>query len=214
MGFVRKHTGIDLTGGGARSAARSAAKIQSEFGREALEFGAEQIGPFRDLGIEAGGLLEGARFQGFDRDPSRVLDNPLFKALAREQEQNLIGQRAALGLGGSGGTRDHLTRNTLLLGNKFQQQDLDRQLQESQTRFGQLFDTTRLGANAASQLATSGQNILQGIGNAQANVPIVAGNVASAQGSRLLSGIGGAILGSQGFGGLNAGQGFAAGLLR
>jgi len=199
MGFVRDTFGIDLTGGGQEDAARESARIQEQFGREALEFGAEQVSPFRDIGISAGAQLPGAQFQGFQSDPSRVLDNPLFQALARDQEQKLIGQRAALGLGGSGGTRDSLSRNLLLLGNQFQQQDFDRQAQESNIRFGQLFDQARLGANAASQLATSGQNIITDIGSAQSGVPIVAGNVAFQQGQNLLDA------------GRNAAQAFATG---
>lgn len=187
MGFVRKNFGIDLTGGGVEDAARESARIQEQFGERALEFGAEQIGPFRDLGIESGGLLEGARFQGFDADPGRILNNPLFQALAKQQDQDLINQQAALGRGGSGETSDLLTRNLLLLGNRFQQQDFDRQFQESQLQFGQLFDQTRLGANAASQLATSGQNIITDIGSAKSGVPIVAGDVALAQGQQFLN---------------------------
>ena len=157
-----------------------AAGAQVAAGERALEFGAEQVAPFRDLGIEGAELLspflagEQPSFGGFQTDPSRVINNPLFQALASDQEQRLIGQQAALGLGGSGGTRSDLNRNLLLLGNQFQQQDIGNQQQEfqnrlslNQNRFNQLFDVSRLGANAATQQATSGQGIIQGIGNAQ-----------------------------------------------
>jgi hypothetical protein len=189
MGYIRKTTGIDLTGGGQEDAARESARIQTEGGAEAIEFGEEQLGGFRQGGLEAFQQLPGATFGGFDRDPSRVLDNPLFKALARKQEQDLIGQRATLGLGGSGGTRDALQRNLLLLGSEFQEKDLDRQLQENQTRFGQLFQTGGVGANAAGQLAASGQNILTDSAAARSGVPIVAGNVAFQQGQNFLDAV-------------------------
>ncbi len=215
MGFFRKNLGIDLTGGGQEDAARESARLFGIGADKALEFGQGLTSPFIDQGTEAAGLLGGAVFQGFQSDPSRVLDNPLFQALARDQEQKLIGQRAALGLGGSGGTRDSLTRNLLLLGNQFQQQDFSRQLQENQTRFGQLFNQTQFGGQIATQQARAGENLITGKASANAGVPIVAANVASAQGGQLLSGIGGALLGSQGLaGGLNAGQGFASGLLQ
>ena len=179
--------------------AEEAAQVQADAGLEALEFGAEQVGPFRDVGIEASGLLGGAtlgeefaapEFQGFNLDPSRVTNNPLFQALQQEQTQNLIGRNVGQGLGGSGGVRDAIARNTLLLGSQFQDRDINQQqlgfqnqnqafqnqLQANQARFGQIFVRTRLGANAASQLATSGQSIIQGIGNSRAAGIIGAGN--------------------------------------
>lgn len=244
MGFVRKNTGIDLTGGGQEDAAREAARIQTGKGEEAIARIDEQIGPFRDFGITAGNQLGGAvlgqdalqggtPFGGFsvepniNMDPNRVLNNPLFKALAQQQEQRLINQRGALGVGGSGGTSDMLQQNILSLGTQFQDRDINQQRQQfqdqlgfeqqgfqntfqteqqnfqnqlaaNQTRFGQLFDQTRLGSNAATNQATSGSNIIQGIGNAQSAVPIVGGNVKFQQGqnalkgaSEFLSGIGG-----------------------
>ena len=196
--------------------AEQASEIQVGAGREALEFGAEQVGPFRDVGIEASGLLGGAtlgeefaapEFQGFNLDPSRVTNNPLFQALQQEQTQNLIGRNVGQGLGGSGGVRDAIARNTLLLGAQFQDRDINQQqlgfqnqnqefqnqLQANQARFGQIFDRTRLGANAASQLATSGQGILQGIGNSQAAGIIGAGNALTGIDGSQTAGVGSAI---------------------
>jgi hypothetical protein len=158
-------------------AAEEAARIQAAAGERALTFGEEQVAPFRDIGIAAGEQLPGAQFQGFQDDPGRVLNNPLFKALAGQQEQRLINQQAALGRGGSGETNDLLTKNLLLLGRDFQQQDFQNQLAENQTQFGQLFDQTRLGANVSTQQATSGQNIIQGIGDVQAAGEIGKSNV-------------------------------------
>ena len=198
MGFIRKTTGIDLTGGGQEDAARESARIQTGKGEEAIARIDEQIGPFAGFGIAAGHQLGGAVLgqdveSNINMDPNRVLNNPLFKALAQQQEQRLINQRGALGLGGSGGTNDMLQQNILRLGTHFQDRDINQQQQNfqnqlttNQTRFNQLFDQTRLGANAATQQATSGANIIQGIGNAQSAVPIVAGNVAFQQGQNAL----------------------------
>ena len=228
MGFFDDALG-GLTGGLiGTDFAGEAADRQERSGREAVAFGAEQIGPFRDIGIAAGEQLAGAQFQpgfeGFNRDPSRILNNPLFQALAKQQEQRLINQQGALGRGGSGETNDLLTQNLMLLGQDFQQQDIANQqtefqnrLSENQLRFGQLFDQTRLGANAASQQATSGQNIIQGMGNAQAAGLIGRQNNISgffdnaiAVGGMLLGGAGGA---GAGAGGIPAGLGSGGGAM-
>lgn len=174
-----------------RKAAARATDAQVGAGREALAFGAEQVEPFRQIGIDAAGQVagsvgSGAEFQGFNTDPSRIINNPLFQALSRDQEQRLINQQASLGRAGTGETNDFLTRNALLLGKQFQEQDLDRQQQEfqnrfseSQTRFSQLFDLTRLGGNVSTQQATSGSNIIQDIGNARSAGAIAKGNATS-----------------------------------
>lgn len=174
MGFLSDVVGTIF----GTKAPKDAARAQERSGREALAFGAEQVAPFRDLGITAAEQLPGAQFQpqfeGFNRDPNIVLNNPLFQALAGQQEQRLINQQGALGRGGSGETNDLLTQNLLQLGNQFQQQDFQTQQQEFQNRltenqqlFGQLFNQTALGGNVAVGQATSGQDIIQGIGNAR-----------------------------------------------
>lgn len=212
---------LGLNAPGEASAAQTAA------GERALEFGAEQVAPFRDLGIEGANLLspflagEQPSFGGFDTDPNRVLNNPLFQALAGDQEQRLINQRAALGLGGSGGTRRDLNKNLLLLGNQFQQQDIGNQqqtfqnrLSANQNRFNQLFDVSRLGANAATQQATSGAGIIQGIGNAQSAGIIGKQNAISGLLQQAGGAGSGAVLGSAGAlgGGIGAGGGALLGL--
>lgn len=211
IGDILKSTGIGqlLTAGDAEE---DAAAAQVASGERALGFGAEQVAPFRDIGIEGAELLspflsgEQPSFGGFQTDPNRVLNNPLFQALASDQEQRLINQNAALGLGGSGGTRSDLNRNLLLLGNQFQQQDIGNQQQEfqnrlslNQNRFNQLFDVTRLGSNAATQQATSGAGIIQGIGNAQ-SAGIIGQSNAQGQLFNSVLGIGGS-LALGGFGG-------------
>lgn len=208
-------------------APKEAAAAQVESGERALEFGAEQVEPFRDLGVEGANLLspflsgEQQSFEGFDTDPNRVLNNPLFQALAGDQEQRLINQRAGLGLGGSGGTRRDLNKNLLLLGNQFQQQDIGNQQQTfqnrlnlNQNRFNQLFDVTRLGSNAATQQATTGAGIIQGIGNAQSAGIIGKQNAISGLLGQAGGAGAGAVLGSAGAlgGGIGAGGGALLGL--
>ena len=188
-------------------AAEEASSQQIAAGERALEFGAEQVGPFRDIGVAASEQLPGAQFGGFDRDPNRILNNPLFTALAKDQEQRLINQQGALGRGGSGETNDLLTQNLLRLGRGFQQQDFQDQLAENQLQFGQLFDQTRLGANAATQQATSGGNIIQGIGNAES-----AGTMGQSNAKLNLIdqvvGLGSAAFGAPGAGSVGGGGGF------
>jgi len=119
-------------------------------------------------------------------DPSRILNNPFFQALANQQRQATINSRAAAGLGGSGGTQDAIARNLLLLGSGFQQQDIANQfgefgsqLTQNQQRFGQLFDITRLGAGAAGQQAAAQSGIQQNLANVGAASTISENNVIS-----------------------------------
>tara|TARA_R110002126_G_scaffold1757_2_gene10554 strand:- start:2029 stop:2670 length:642 start_codon:yes stop_codon:yes gene_type:complete len=212
MGFIRKKLGVDLTGGGQEDAARKAALQQEAAGERALKFSAEQVAPFRELGISAAGQLPGAQFAGLDRDPNRVLNNPLFAALQKRQEQSLINQQGALGRGGSGETNDLLMQNILQLGNQFQQQDFNTQLAENSQTFNQLFDQIRMGANVSTQQATQGGDIMQGIGNARSAGTIGIANSQTAAGNRLLQGIQGAVSGGMTGGGAGAVEGFVGGL--
>lgn len=166
MGFV-KDVGEAITGKTGADAAKSGSKAQVaqseaaiEFARESLRTVRGDLAPFREAGAGAIPLLTGA----IDDPSSRVLQNPFFQALASDQEQRLLASQAARGKVGAGETGDQLTRNLLLLGNQFAQQDV-----------GNLFNLATLGANAAAQTGTatqqtSGQvgNLLTGIGNAQA----------------------------------------------
>lgn len=183
MGFVRKNLGVDLTGGGAARAAERASRKQAKAGRNAAEMLREASAPFAQMGVDAGNLLS-----QFINDPSQtgqqILSDPFFRQLAQEQESDILSQRAALGLAGSGGTGDMLQRNLLSLGNQFMQQ-----------RFNNLFNTTQMGANAAIGSATGQGNILQNVANVEA-----AGMQARAQQQARLGGqfmqLGGAAIGA------------------
>lgn len=170
----------DSVFGDGGKAAKDAGRVQAAAGREALEFTAEQVAPFRDVGIDAAERLQGAElagpsFQEFNRDPSRVLNNPLFQALARDQERSLINQQGALGRGGSGETNDLLIQNLLKLGGDFQQQDIQNQqaefsnqLTENTQRFNQLFNQFQTGANISAGQASTGSGLITDIGAVKA----------------------------------------------
>ena len=195
MGYVEdmgEKTGLDsvvgsiggvvdqFTGKAAADAAEDAAAIQAAAGTDAIanlrqaqiEAAARQQ-PFEEFGVQQGveqlpGLFQ--QQQAAISDPSAVINNPFFQAMSRDQEQRLINQRAALGKGGSGGTGDALTRNMLLLGNQFSQQNLGNIQQQIQNRF----NAATIGQNAASQTGTQALNTAGNIGG-------VMGNIANAQ---------------------------------
>jgi hypothetical protein len=206
MGYVREKTGMDLTGGGQRQAASKAARIQAEAGQEAIDVLRGDLEPFREVGTEAVNMLLQNLIDPQGQDPNQVIDNPFFQALSQEQDRNTLAQRAALGLGGSGGTQDALARQQLLLGNQFQQQNLSNQ----QARFNQLFNIAGMGQNAASQTGSGTANLLTGIGSVQSTVPLAAAQVASQQGQQFMQGVG--ALGSAfgGLGGMLGGGGAVA----
>lgn len=206
MGYVREKTGMDLTGGGQRQAASKSARIQAKAGQEAIDVLRGDLDPFREVGTEAVNMLLQNLIDPQGQDPNQVIDNPFFQALSQEQDRNTLAQRAALGLGGSGGTQDALARQQLLLGNQFQQQNLSNQ----QARFNQLFNIAGMGQNAASQTGSGTANLLTGIGSVQSTVPMAAAQVASQQGQQFMQGVG--ALGSAfgGLGGILGGGGAVA----
>lgn len=164
---------------------------------EALADVTGTLQPFVSAGEQAIGGIFGAispqRDFQLQTDPSRVLENPFFQALAAEQEQRLMASQAARGRVGAGETTSLLQRNLLQLGSQFQQQDIANQLAQAQAqaaleqqRFGQMLGVGQLGFGAAGQLAGAQQatganianlfgqqaaqeaNLLTGMGNVQA----------------------------------------------
>ena len=207
--FVNKVTEVatlglvdDVTGAEAQEkAARDAAKRSTKAGNEAILRGEAAAAPFAELGTESANLLSQLLQQGQPQAQSaeQVTNNPFFQALSQDQDQRLLAQRAALGLGGSGGTQDALARQQLLLGNQFQQQDLSNQQINQQNRFANLFNTTQLGANAAIGEAGTSGNIMTNIANAQNAADIGVANQNAAFTGQLLQ-LGGTALGAA-FGG-------------
>jgi len=203
-----------LTGQTGAAASLAAAELQAQQAREALElqkstlnrqFGLQK--PFFFAGSDVAPTLAEETFSGvapvLDTDPSRVINNPLFQALARDQERSILASQAARGKLGSGETQDDLIRNVLLLGTQFQDRDINQQQQNfqnllasQQQRFGQLFDISRLGANVVAGAGTTAQrgaesqgNILGQLGNALSAGQIGAAQ-AQAQGAQNLAGLG------------------------
>ena len=211
MGKVREITGVKAQ----RQAAAQAQEAQERQGEaaieqqeQALERILEMQEPFRAVGEEAltgimGEILPQQDFQ-LQTDPSRVLENPFFQALAAEQEQRLMASQAARGKVGAGETADLLQRNLLQLGSQFQQQDIANQIAQQQAqlgtqaqRFGQLYNVGTLGANVASQQATATQasaanvgNLLTQIGNVQAAGLTQRGNLLAQSRQDMLSNFG------------------------
>lgn len=197
MGFVRKNLGIDISGGGAARAAERGAQAQVAAGERALETVRADLAPFRDIGGEATDLLMQHMMQPRGEAVQDVLNDPFFQQLAREQEQGTLAQRAALGLGGSGGTQDALQRNLLGLGEQFRQ-----------NRFNQLFNIASLGQASAAQGANQSANLMTQIGNVQSAGMQARPMQQAAAGQQLLQlggMLGGAALGGA-FGGVGGGM--------
>lgn len=181
-GFIEQN----LLGGAQKDAAERAAQRQEAAALTAQELQqqtTEQIrgdlAPFREAGASTIPLLQGA----IDDPSSRVLNNPFFQSMAADQEQRLLASAAARGKVGSGGTRDDLQRNLLLLGNQFAQQDITN-----------LQNLTNTGANAAAQTgsflqqgATSQGGILGNMANAQAASEIAQANAQAQATGNLLT---------------------------
>lgn len=186
MGFVRKHTGIDLTGGGASDAAGDAARRQEGAAREGLAALRADLDPFRQVGANAAGQLMGSVYSPTQQDPRQILNDPFFKAMADQQNNELLQSRAALGLGSSGGTQDILMRNLLLLGRGFQQENLNNALNQNQQRFGQLFNTAQMGQNAAAQTGSNTLQTMNNIGQIQSVPGMINAQVKAQQGQQLM----------------------------
>jgi hypothetical protein len=138
-----------------------------------------------------------------EQDPNEILNNPFFQALNRQQAESTIAGRAALGLGGSGGTEDALTRNLLLLGKDFEQQNLQNRLTQNQQRFNQLMGVTGIGQSSAAQTGASGMAAQTDIGALQSVSPLARAQERSSYAGNLLN-IGGFAMGG-GFGPLGGG---------
>lgn len=210
MGFVRKHTGLDLTGGGASDAAGDAARRQEGMAREGLAALRADLEPFRQVGSAAANQLMGSVYNPTAQDPNQVLNDPFFKAMAEQQNNELLQNRSALGLGSSGGTQDILMRNLLLLGRGFQQENLNNQLAQNQQRFGQLFNVAGMGANAAAQTGTNTLQTMNNIGQIQSMPGIIGAQVKANQGQQFMQAAPG-FLSGMGIGGFGGGLGAGLG---
>lgn len=211
MGFVRRTTGLDLTGGGARNAAEQSAREQENFQREGIAALRGDLAPYREQGAQAMNQLMALLNQTPQQQADELLANPMYRQLVRSSEEDILKQRAALGLAGSGGTSDMLQRNLLELAPQFQQ-----------NRYTQLFNTAGMGQNAAAMTGTNTMQGLTNIGGIRSAPFAVGAQVSANQGQQfmgalpgLMSGLGfsGPAAGSQGLGGMiGAGLGALGGL--
>lgn len=198
----------------ASKGAKEAAAIQAEGGRDAIEILRQDLAPFTQLGSEAAGMLMGNVLQPDQAQVTAqdVLSDPFYQALADEQQQSLLAERAALGLAGSGGTQDVLQRNLLQLGEGFRQQKANGELARQQARFNQLFGIAGLGQASAAQTGMQSAGLLTDIASAQSAVPLAS---AQAKGNLYgsLADFGGLAMGVAGglYGGSQIGAGSAVG---
>jgi hypothetical protein len=158
-------------------AAKRAAETQAAAGRDAISVLREDLAPFTGVGTEAANLLMGNILQPDSAQVTAqdVMSDPFFSALADQQQRQVLGERAALGLAGSGGTEDILTRNLLQLGEGFRQNRQTQALQQQQARFNQLFNVAGLGQASAAQQAQQTAGITTDIGAAQSAANIAQG---------------------------------------
>lgn len=177
-----------MSGREARRGQERAANIQAQAEREGMAQLRADLAPYNQLGKQAAPLLMQSIWGGgpaggwakmSSRDGSstqsdyspltadQLLSDPFFNALSRQQENSLLQERAALGLGSSGGTMDAMNRNLLLLGNDFRQQHLSNALTQNQARFNQLMGITGMGQASAAQ--TGAQAYQSGVNIGQLN---------------------------------------------
>lgn len=201
LGLVDDPLGVDAS----QDAINRATQMQTEAGQEALAQLRSDLAPFTQVGTEAANLLLGSVLQPQSAQTTAqdVLSDPFFQALSNQQSQDILAQRAALGLAGSGGTQDLLQRNLLQLGEGFRQQRQNESLVRQQARFNQLMGATQLGQASAAQQGLTSANLLTDIGTIQSQGPLF-----QAQQENQFTGglfqLGGTLLGSM-FGGPTGG---------
>lgn len=196
-----------ISGKAAADAAKEAAELQSAAGTDAIanlrqaqiEAAARQQ-PFEQFGTDQGiGQLPGLFQQQQDaiNNPTGILNNEFFQAMARDQEQRLLNIQGSRGKGFSGGTQDALARQQLLLGNQFSQQNIG----NIQGQIQNQFNAASIGQNAASRTGVQGLQTAGNIGGVLGNIAnvqaagIIGQQQAGAQGIDNIIGIGQAIAG-------------------
>lgn len=186
MGWVRNNLGIDITGGGASDAAGHASRVAEGQQREGLRVLREDLSPFREAGAQAAGMLMGGVFQDPSQaDYDQILNNPFFKALSDQQNEQILSERAALGLAGSGGTAATLNKNMLMLGRDF----LNDRMMRNQQRFNQLMGISGLGQASAAQSGISSLNTMTNIGDLMGVSGMLKAQEKAAQGGQFLQGL-------------------------
>lgn len=208
MGFVRKHTGLDLTGGGASDAAGHAARLAEGQLRGGLADLKAGLQPFQDVGTQAAKGLMASIFDPNSYTAQTALNDPFYKALAGQMTNDVLSERAALGLSGSGATTDALTKNILLLGEQFK----NARMNENNLRFNQMFNTASMGQNAAAMTGTNTLNTMGEIGSFMGVPGMLKAQEKAKQGSQFMGLLGaGAMMFGGGLGGGAVAPGMAGG---
>ena len=168
----------NITGANQAQAASQASSEQIAAGERALAAIRGDLAPYREPIAQQvmPALLD------FTLNPQTQVDfvrnNPLLQTLQSDAMNRVLGNQAAAGKLGSGGTLQALQNSLVPLGLDFFNQ-----------RQNQLFNLGTLGENAAAQTGMQSSDILQGIGNAQSAGTIGAAN-ASAAGTQNLMNLG------------------------
>lgn len=128
-----------------------------EFQKESRDTARADLEPFRSAGAtDITGLAE------LVTNPQKQLEfiqnNPFFGAMAEKAKSDILGNAAAKGKVGSGGTAEALQNSLLLLGNDLINQDVNRR-----------HNLAALGSNAAAGQATATQQTAGQVGNSYTN---------------------------------------------
>jgi len=135
---------------------------QIAFSTESREVARGDLQPFREAGQ---GALTGLTdlITNPQKQKDFITSNPFFDSLATRATNTLMGNAAAKGKVGSGGTAEALQNSLLLLGNDLLNQNI-----------GQRQNLATMGANAAAGQATTTQqtasNVTNAMGNAGQNI--------------------------------------------
>lgn len=141
------------------SATKQAAQLQKEttekqiaFQKESLETARKDLEPFRTVGsTDLQGLAD--LVTNPQKQAEFVQNNPFFNAMATKASDTIMGNAAAKGKLGSGGTAEALQNSLLLLGTDLLNQNI-----------GQRQNLATLGANAAAGQATATQGTASAVG--------------------------------------------------
>lgn len=179
--------GSAYSGRQARKGAENAADTQAAAEREGLAALRADLDPYNQMGLQSSPMMMGnvwGMTKGADgtfamnESPyqeltaSQLLNDPFFNELSRSQNESLLSERAAMGLGSSGGTDLAMNRNLLMLGNDFRQQHLQNSLTKNQQRFNQLMGITTLGQNSAARTGAASQQSAINVGQLNSVSPL------------------------------------------
>ncbi len=183
--------GADITGATGAAAARSAAELQAQLGREGialqreqlerliglqqpfLQFGQGQIDPLQQLLAQQQDPAALTRLQQLGTTQGQadfIQNNPFFDALTGRAKSDLFANQAARGKVGSGGTAAELQNRFVGIGQGLLQQERQGLAQTadltsgiSQRNIGNLFKGVGIGQSAASLTASGAAGVTDNI---------------------------------------------------